>query len=117
MIKTRYNEKVDEYINNYPEHIARILNSVRELVLSSNDNIIETIKYNMPTYVLKKNIFHFAAHKNHLGIYPSPEPVIFFKDKLAKYKTSKGAIQFQYNEEIPYDLILEIVIYQVNKYL
>ena len=43
----------------------------------------------------------FAAYKNHIGFYPTASPIIKFKDKLTKYKTSKGAIQFPLDKPIP----------------
>jgi uncharacterized protein YdhG (YjbR/CyaY superfamily) len=64
----------------------------------------------MPTYWRGRNLIHFAAHKNHLGIYPGAEAIEHFAPRLTKYKTSKGAIQFPYkdllNEHL--DLITEI---------
>lgn len=107
--------KVDIYIAEQEEHIQIILRKLRELILEHQE-LEETFKYRMPTYMLKKNIFHFAAHKNHLGIYPSPEPITIFKEELKKYNTAKGSIQFQYSEEIPYELIIKILRYQINKY-
>ena len=62
----------------------------------------------MPTYWKDHNIIHFAAHKNHIGIYAGVQAVINFQDHLADYKTSKGAIQFPYSKEIPVELIAEI---------
>jgi len=113
---SRHNTLVDEYINKYPENIKIILQKLRLLVLSSDENITETMKYNMPTYVLSKNIFHFAANKNHLGVYPTPGPILAFKSELNEYKTSKGAIQFPYSKEIPYELISKIIQYQIDKF-
>ena len=50
----------------------------------------------MPTYWKGQNLIHFAAHKNHLGIYPGAEAIKHFAPRLTNYKTSKGAIQFPY---------------------
>ncbi len=36
-----------------------------------------------------------------------------FKEELAGYKTSKGAVQFPLDRPIPYDLITRIVKYRV----
>ena len=112
----RLNKYVDEYINEYSDEIKSVLQKLRELVLSLDQNITETFKYNMPSYYLTKNIFHFAVNKNHIGIYPTPEPIIVFEDELKKYKTSKGAIQIPYNSDFPFELILRIAQSQVNKY-
>ncbi len=107
---------VNDYIAQQPKDIQPILEKVRQIILNASPNIVETIKYGMPTYVLSKNIFHFASNKNHLGIYPSPEPIVVFKDILKTYKTSKGAIQFPFKDQIPYDIIGKLINYQVRKY-
>ncbi len=107
--------QVDQYISSFPADIQKILNKVRQLALSAHPDTKEAMKYNMPTYVLKKNIFHFAANKNHLGIYPTPAPIEHFKEELKGFQTSKGAIQFPYNETIPYDLIARILEFQVKR--
>ena len=62
----------------------------------------------MPTYWKKHNLIQFAAFKKHIGLYPGPEAVAVFADRLTEYKTSKGAIQFPYSEPLPLELIAEI---------
>jgi uncharacterized protein YdhG (YjbR/CyaY superfamily) len=69
----------------------------------------------MPTFWQGENIVHFAAMKNHLGIYPGESGVEHFKDRLTEYVTTKGAIQFPYTKPIPYDLIAEIVKFRVTE--
>ncbi len=67
----------------------------------------------MPTFYLNGNLVHFAAYKNHIGFYPAPSGIEAFKKDLAKYKTSKGAIQFPIEEKLPFDLIEKIVKFRV----
>jgi uncharacterized protein YdhG (YjbR/CyaY superfamily) len=70
----------------------------------------EKISWSMPTYWKGCNIIHFAAQKKHIGLYPGPEAVAFFSEKLdqAGLKYSKGAIQIPYSGELPLALIAEI---------
>lgn len=67
----------------------------------------------MPTFKLNGNLVHFAAHKNHLGFYPTPSAIVQFEEELKNYKTSKGAIQFPFKKEIPYNLIKQITEFRV----
>ena len=69
----------------------------------------------MPTFYLNGNLVHFAAYKNHIGFYPAPSGIEAFKKDLAKYKTSKGAIQFPIEEKLPFDLIEKIVKFRVKE--
>lgn len=66
------------------------------------------ISYGMPTYRDKRNLIHFAAQKQHLGIYPGSKAIEVFSEQLKGYSTSKGTIRIKYEEEIPYKLIGEI---------
>ena len=64
----------------------------------------------MPTWWQGHNIIHFAAQKKHIGLYPGPEAVVQFAEKLdqAGYKYSKGSIQIPYSDDLPLNLIAEI---------
>lgn len=88
--------------------IKEILNEVYKTIREAIPDAEECISWNMPTFRKGKNIIHFAPAKNHLGIYPGPDAIEAYAHKLEGYNTSKGAIQFPYNKEIPYELIAEI---------
>ncbi|WP_420645314.1 iron chaperone [Candidatus Leptofilum sp.] len=99
---------IDEYIANQPPEVKKILQKVREVVKTAVPNATETITYGMPTFKLDGNLVHFGASKNHLGFYPTPSGITAFADELTSYKSSKGAVQFPYNQPIPYELISKI---------
>ena len=69
----------------------------------------------MPTYKLNGNLIHFAAGKNHVGLYPGSSGVENFVDKLDELglKHSKGAIQFPLGRPLPRDLVKEIIAFRV----
>jgi len=73
-----------------------------------NDTLAERISWSMPTYWRRHNIIHFAAFKNHIGLYPGAKAIENFSDRLTEYKTSKGAVQLPYSKPIPFQLIAEI---------
>jgi predicted N-acetyltransferase YhbS/uncharacterized protein YdhG (YjbR/CyaY superfamily) len=91
---------VDEYINAQPEHIQQDLRAVRLMIKMALQihGAGEEISWRMPTYRREKTLIHFAAQKNHLGIYPGPEAIAQFAPRLTKFKTSKGAIQIPYKD-------------------
>ena len=88
--------------------IREILEQVYKTIREAIPEAEECISWNMPTFRKGKNIIHFAPAKKHLGIYPGPEAIEAYAHKLKGYKTSKGAIQFPYNKDVPYDLIADI---------
>ena len=103
-------ESVEEYILAQDVNVRSCLQRVRETLISSLPDATEKISWSMPTYWKGYNIIHFAANKNHIGLYPGPEAVAFFAEKLDKAgcKYSKGSIQIPYSEELPLELICEI---------
>lgn len=109
---------IDEYIASYPPQIQPLLFKVKEAIRKGVPAAKEKISWRMPTFYITKNIMHFAGFKNHVGLYPGSSAIIHFQDKLKDYKTSKGAIQFPYTKEIPYDLITEITLwcYETNNH-
>ena len=103
-------ETVDDYINAQDEEIRSQLQKVRQVLFSSLPGAAEKISWSMPTYWKGHNIIHFAAQKKHIGLYPGPEAVSFFSEKLnqAGLKFSKGSIQIPYSDTLPVELIAEI---------
>ena len=99
---------IEEYISKQDSNIRPRLTAVYETIRTVLPEAEERISWSMPTFWKGRNIIHFAAAKNHIGLYPGPEAVEMFADRLSGYKTSKGAIQFSNNKELPLDLIAEI---------
>lgn len=99
---------IDEYIAAQPENVQDTLNQVRDSIKAVLPDAQERISWRMPTFWKEHNIIHFAAFKKHIGLYPGGEAIEHFADQLKPYKTSKGAVQFQYSEPIPLELIADI---------
>ena len=107
---------ISEYLEDWPNEIAEILTKIKNVITEAAPDAVEGISYNMPGFKLhKKPLVYFAAFKNHIGFYALPSGNIAFKKELSKYKTGKGSIQFPLNQEIPYDLIREIVTFRVHE--
>ena len=100
---------IDEYIALFPLDVQEKMQKLRQVIKEASPDSSEKISYRMPTFYLYGNLVHFAAHKNHIGFYPGETGIANFKHKFAEYKSSKGAVQFPLDKEIPYELITEIV--------
>ena len=109
--------EVDKYIAAFPIEVQILLHQIRNVIKEKAPSATETIKYAMPTYVLRENLVHFAGYKNHIGFYPTPSGIEIFKDEIAKYKWSKGAVQFPIDKPLPLDLIGRIVKFRVDEIL
>ena len=107
---------IDEYIINFPPDVQEILKTLRSLIKELAPDAVEKMSYQMPTFALNgKNLVHFAAFKNHIGLYPTPSGITAFKDELSEYKSAKGSVQFPLNKPMPYDLISKIVKFRIEE--
>ena len=108
---------IDEYIAQCPEDVQSILKKIRAVIKESAPEATERISYRMPTFYLRGNLVHFAAHSHHIGFYPTPSGIEAFKEELSVYESSKGAVQFPLDKSMPYELISKIVKYRVAENL
>ena len=99
----------------FPENMKTVLQQLRIAIREAAPQAREAISYQMPTFKLNGNLVHFAAHKNHIGFYPTPSAIEAFKNRLSSYKTSKGAVQFPLNEPLPLELVKEMVRFRVKE--
>jgi uncharacterized protein YdhG (YjbR/CyaY superfamily) len=106
---------IEDYILGCPMEIQERLNKLRKTIKEAAPEALEKISWRMPTFVLFGNLVHFAAHKNHIGFYPGASGIENFKEKISKYKNSKGAVQFPNDKPIPYALVTQIVKFRVKE--
>ena len=110
IVPRQVHQPIDEYILTQDEGIREHLQVVREAVRSVLPDATEKISWSMPTWWKGHNIIHFAAQKKHIGLYPGPEAVTHFAERLdrAGLKYNKGSIQIPYSDELPLELIEDI---------
>lgn len=104
---------VDEYFTTAPAHTLHLLEELRDVIKQAAPKAEEVISYNMPAIKQDKVLVYYAAYNGHIGFYPTASPMIAFKDRLTKYKTSKGAIQFPIDKPIPKQLVKDIVKFRL----
>ncbi|MBP9210229.1 MAG: DUF1801 domain-containing protein [Saprospiraceae bacterium] len=104
---------IDEYHASCSSDVRKMLEQLRIAILQAAPKATETISYNMPSFRHKKALVYYAAHKEHIGFYPTPGPIKQFAKELQPYKTSKGAIQFPLNKALPLGLIKKIVRFRL----
>ena len=114
-MQTKTPKDIDEYIAGFPKDIQKILSRIRSTIKKAAPKAEEAISYQIPTFRLNGNLIHFAAYKNHIGLYPAPRAVEKFKKELERYGSSKATIKFPLDEPVPYDLITKIVEFRVKQ--
>ncbi len=108
---------VDEYVAACPEDIQAILEALRTTIRAAAPDAEERISYQMPAFALKGTLVYFAAHKSHVGFYPTPSGIEAFRRELSPYEVSKGAVRFPIGQALPLDLISRIVKFRVTENL
>ncbi len=88
--------EIAKYITEQPEDVRALLTEVWQTIRAALPDVTEKLSWQMPTFWRGHNLIHFAAQKNHLGIYPGAAAMEHFAPRLTGYKTSKGAVQFPY---------------------
>jgi uncharacterized protein YdhG (YjbR/CyaY superfamily) len=111
--KTGSHASIDEYIALFPKDIQKKLEELRATIKAAAPDAKEKISYQMPTFDLYGNLVHFAAHKNHIGFYPTPSGIDAFKNELSVYEGAKGSVQFPLDKPLPLKLIRKIVKFRV----
>jgi uncharacterized protein YdhG (YjbR/CyaY superfamily) len=106
---------VDEYIAFFPPDVRVILKKIRAMVKKAAPAADEKISYGIPGYKLKHPLIYFAAHTNHIGLYPTPSGTGAFAKELEPYESGKGLIKFPLDKPIPYDLIRRIIEFKVKE--
>lgn len=115
MMKTDI-KTVEEYIATFPEDVQNKLQVVRKTILNNAPKATESISYGMPAYKSnKKPLVYFGGFAKHIGFYATPTGHEKFEFQLSKYKQGKGSVQFPLSEELPLDLIAEMVRFRVNE--
>ena len=99
---------IDEYILKQDIAIQPVLVSLRKAIHDAIPEADEKIAWSMPTWKRKGNIIHFAANKNHIGVYVGEEAVAHFSERLKGLEINKGNIHLKYDQELPLALLSDI---------
>lgn len=106
---------VEEYFSWFSPEIQAKLQQIRDTLRAALPEAKEVISYHMPAFKTSEVLVYYAAAKSHLGYYPTNSGVEEFKKELAEFVTSKGAIQFPYDRELPLELIAQIAQFRAEE--
>jgi len=106
---------VDKYIATFPLEVQEKLQQIRKTIIQVAPDAEEVISYGMPAYKQGKVLVYFAAHKSHIGFYPTSSGIQVFSKEFTDYKWSKGAVQFPYAKPLPLDLVEKITRFRVSE--
>lgn len=108
-------EAVDAYIAQFPEAVRDKLLALRETIRENAPGAEERLSYSMPAFRLHENLVYYAAFTRHIGFFPTSGPIVAFQEELGAFKTSKGAVQFPLDGDLPLDLVARMVRYRMGE--
>ncbi len=106
---------IDEYISAAPKEAEPKLREMLEIIRSAAPDAKEGLKWKMPAFSYKRILVTFAAHRQHIGFYPTPSAMKAFAKELSKYQTGAGSIQFPYDQPLPAAMIKKITKFRVKE--
>jgi uncharacterized protein YdhG (YjbR/CyaY superfamily) len=113
--KNARSKTITEYINAAPKKAQKKLREMRACIRKAAPGAKEGMKWGMPAFSYHRILVVFAAHKNHIGFYPTPSAVEAFADDLSKYNTASGSIQFPLEKPLPLPLVRKITAFRVKE--
>jgi uncharacterized protein YdhG (YjbR/CyaY superfamily) len=105
---------VDAYIASFGPELRARLEALRVQLRTLLPEAEEKMSYGMPTYKQGRNLFHFAAHARHIGLYPGPQAIEVLAAELTSFKVSKGTIRIPHSEPLPVDLIARLARFNLD---
>ena len=97
--------------------VQAILEKIRQTIKKAAPEAVEKISYQIPTFALEGNLIHFAAFKQHIGLYPPVKGDEKLQAEISRYQGEKGNLKFPLDQPIPYALISRIVKFRVKEQL
>jgi uncharacterized protein YdhG (YjbR/CyaY superfamily) len=108
---------ITTYIQAAPKEAQKKLREMLACIRQAAPGATESLKWGMPAFSYRRILVTFAAHKSHIGFYPTPSAVAAFAKDLEKFTTAKGSIQFPLDKPLPLPLIRKITAFRVHESL
>ena len=108
---------VSKYLKRFDPEQRNALQSVRDAVVEALPGGEEVIAWGMPSIRIDGDlVMSYAGFKNHNTIFPGVgRPFEGFGLEIEKYRTSKGALQFDRDKPFPKKLIKKIIAMRIDE--
>lgn len=101
---------IDEYLEKVEPKQKAELEKIRSFVKKHVPEAEEVISYGMPAFKYEGSyLIGFAAYKDHLSVFPTPEPIEILKDELEGFQMAKGTVQFTLDHLLPLEMVGRLV--------
>ena len=98
--------EVDAYLQELTPERRAALETLREMVFEVVPEVVETLKYRMPTYEHGGEMLcAFASQKRYMSLYMDTALVEKYRNRLEGLNIGKSCIRFTRLEALPLDLV------------
>ena len=102
--------EVDAYINNLEPERRSALAQLRSHIIEVVPDAIESLKYNMPTYMHRVTMLcSFASQKHYISLYVQPRILDRHREELQHLSLGKSCIRFKDIDQVPLDTVRRIL--------
>jgi len=111
-------KSVADYIAGHPPAVRKRLAEIRAIVRRVAPDAEEKISYGIPAYALEGRLLYFAAHTEHIGVYPVTAALRReLGEELAPYvsKTAESTIRIAHDRPLPRALLAKVVRIRVRE--
>jgi uncharacterized protein YdhG (YjbR/CyaY superfamily) len=85
-----------------------VVNEVLAKLKSAFPDAAESLSYGVIALKYEKVFIYLGGFKNHISIFPPLTENKSLINKTKQYRNKKGNLIFKLDEQIPYDLIIEV---------
>jgi len=100
---------VDQYIAAADPDRREALRTLRAVIRHAAPREREEIRHEMPYYIYQGDLVAFASHKNYYSVYVMGGRLTDHRDALGKLNCGKSCIRFKKLDQLPLDVLREIV--------
>lgn len=101
---------VDAYLSALEPDRRAALEELRALVFETVPDVVETMRYRMPTYELGDVVCSFASQKHYMSLYMDVGLVEQHKEELKHLNVGKSCIRFKRIEDLPLNTVEHILV-------
>lgn len=107
---------VADYIDQSPAKRREALRTLRDLVLSIDEDMVENLEYGMPTFWTGGQVLcAFASQKRHMSLYLDVDLLASHRAAFGKLNCGKSCVRFTSLDKVPLDTVTAILTETHNR--
>lgn len=107
---------VTDYIDQCPARRQQALRTLRDLILSVGEDVVENLEYGLPTYWTGGQVLcAFASQKHYMSLYLDVDLLASRRTDFGKLNCGKSCVRFTNLDKVPLDTVAAILTETRNR--